>query len=66
MKAEEYTPMEKDAIKWLDETDAIQFSQMELLTMFAHEQNKELIEENKRLKNMIQGNLNDAYENQSK
>ena len=32
---EEYTELEKEAQKWLDETDTMQFSQMELLTMFA-------------------------------
>jgi len=31
----EYIQIEKDAKKWLDETDTMQFSQMELLTMFA-------------------------------
>jgi len=32
---EQYTELEKEAQKWLDETDTMQFSQMELLTMFA-------------------------------
>jgi hypothetical protein len=32
---EQYTKIEKEAQKWLDETDTMQFSQMELLTMFA-------------------------------
>jgi len=31
----QYTELEIQAQKWLDETDAMQFSQMELLTMFA-------------------------------
>ena len=34
---EQYTEIEKEAQKWLDETDTMQFSQMELLTMFAME-----------------------------
>ena len=39
---EQYTEKEKEAQKWLDETDAMQFSQMELLTMFAaHQQVKD-------------------------
>jgi hypothetical protein len=38
---EQYTEIEKEAQKWLDETDTMQFSQMELLTMFAaHQQVK--------------------------
>lgn len=38
---EKYTELEKEAQKWLDETDTMQFSQMELLTMFAgHQQVK--------------------------
>ena len=38
---EQYTELEKEAQKWLDETDTMQFSQMELLTMFAaHQQVK--------------------------
>ena len=38
---EQYTKIEKEAQKWLDETDTMQFSQMELLTMFAaHQQVK--------------------------
>lgn len=32
---EQFTALEKAAIKWLEETDTMQFSQMELLTMFA-------------------------------
>lgn len=35
---EQYTEIEKEAQKWLDETDTMQFSQMELLTMFAAHQ----------------------------
>ena len=50
MKAGEYSPIEKAAIKWLDETDTMQFSQMELLAMFAESQNKELIEKIEDLK----------------
>jgi hypothetical protein len=38
MKEEQYTELEKEAQKWLDETDTMQFSQMELLTMFAAQQ----------------------------
>ena len=34
-KEEQFTALEKAAIKWLNETDTMQFSQMELLTMFA-------------------------------
>ena len=37
----QYTEIEKEAQKWLDETDTMQFSQMELLAMFAaHQQVK--------------------------
>jgi hypothetical protein len=32
---EEYTEIEREAQKWLDETDTMQFSTMELLTMFS-------------------------------
>lgn len=36
--SEQYTEIEKEAQKWLDETDTMQFSTMELLTMFhAHQ-----------------------------
>jgi len=43
---EQYTEIEKDAQKWLDETDTMQFSQMELLTMFAaHRKRKEVNQE---------------------
>jgi hypothetical protein len=38
---EQYTEIEKEAQKWLDETDTMQFSQMELLTMFAAKKVKE-------------------------
>ena len=31
---EQYTELEKEAQSWLDETDTMQFSQVELLTMF--------------------------------
>jgi len=31
----QYTKIEKDAISWIEETDTMQFSQMELLTMFS-------------------------------
>ena len=38
---EQYTKIEKEAQKWLDETDTMQFSKMELITMFAaHQQVK--------------------------
>jgi hypothetical protein len=32
---EEYTEIAREAQKWLDETDTMQFSTMELLTMFS-------------------------------
>ena len=38
---EQYTELEKEAQKWLDETDTMQFSQKELLTMFAAKQVKD-------------------------
>lgn len=41
MELEQLTPMENAAKKWLEETDTIQFSQMELLSMFAESQIKE-------------------------
>jgi hypothetical protein len=41
MTEEQYTEIEKEAQKWLDETDCMQFSQMELLSMFHfHAQSK--------------------------
>ena len=32
----EYTEIEKEAIDWISKTDAMQFSQLDLLTMFAY------------------------------
>ena len=40
-QADKYTTMEKAAKKWLEETDTMQFSEMELLSMFAESQLKE-------------------------
>lgn len=47
---QEYTDMENRAMKWLDETDTMQFPTLELLVMFALQETKSLKEEIERLK----------------
>jgi len=54
---EQYTEIEKEAQKWLDETDAMQFSQMELLTMFAAHQQ---VKNNALLNNVIESFSNEG------
>ena len=51
MDDEKYTKAEKEAQKWLDETDTMQFSPMELLVMFSAGKEKQIKELKARLHN---------------